>query len=52
MNMDPWLLPQIGIGNKLKPISPNMFLVHTNWQEQLLKAMYSASVDDRATVFC
>jgi len=52
MKIEPWLSPQIGIGLRLYPSSPIRVCIQTTWRLQSESAMYSASVEDKATVFC
>src|SRR5712691_555422 len=53
MNIEPWLSPWMGTGLlNLKPSSPIRARSHVTWRLQSESAMYSASVDDSATVFC
>ncbi|KAH7902920.1 hypothetical protein BJ138DRAFT_1108115 [Hygrophoropsis aurantiaca] len=42
---------RIGIGRNLYPSSLKRVQIQTTWRLQLLRAMYSASVEDNATVF-
>ena len=51
MKIDPWLSPQMGIAFRLKPISCKSVLTYTTWWLQSDSAIYSASVEDNATVF-
>jgi len=51
MNIEPWLSPAIGTVPMDIPSSSNMDLIHTAWRLQSESAIYSASVDDKATVF-
>ena len=41
----------MGIAFRLKPISCKSVLTYTTWQLQSDSTIYSASVDDNATVF-
>jgi len=52
MKIDPWLSPQIGIALCVIPSSRNNDFIHTACQLVSDSAIYSASVDDKATVFC
>ena len=52
IKIEPWLSPQIGIGLRLHPSSPIRVWIQTTWRLQSESAMYSASVEDKATVFC
>ena len=45
------LSPQMGMGLRLYSSSPNICLIQMTWHAQLLRAMYSALVDERAVVF-
>jgi hypothetical protein len=52
MKMEPWLSPNNSMGDhKGNPISINKLRIQAHCREQLLIDMYSASVDDRATIF-
>ena len=50
--MDPWLSPLIGTGPTFIPSSDKRVLIHLACLQQSHKAIYSASVDDKAMVFC
>ena len=52
MNMDPWLSPQTGIGTIGMSNSDSKVFNQLACLAQSDKAMYSASVEDSATVFC
>ena len=52
MKIEPWLSPQIGTVGMLMPNSLSRDCIHTACRLQSDKAIYSASVDDKATVFC
>ena len=50
--MDPWLSPLMGISPTFIPSSDKRVLIHLACLQQSHKAIYSASVDDKAMVFC
>jgi hypothetical protein len=50
--MAPWLSLQSGIGVESNPSLLNSVLTHTNCLLTLESNIYSASVEDSATVFC
>src|SRR6266436_5880168 len=53
MKIDPWLSPSIGIGClNMMPSSPIRVCIQTTWRLQSESAIYSASVEESATVFC
>ena len=52
MKIEPWLLPLICMGATLIPSSFKRALIQTACQLQSDKAIYSASVLDRAIFFC
>jgi len=52
MKMDPMLSPLMGTVPKGKPNSSKRDFIHFTCQHVSDKAMYSASVDERVTIFC
>ena len=52
MKIEPWLLPQIGIGSNVYPSSSIIVQIHETCLLQSESAMYSASVDKYAMLDC
>src|SRR6201999_162747 len=52
MKIDPWLSPHITVSVSIIPISDNNDCSQVICRHVSDSAMYSASVDDNATVFC
>jgi len=52
MKIEPWLSLNNRMGASSMPSSENRFLTQTSWQLVSDKDMYSASVEESATVFC
>ena len=52
MKREPWLSPAMCVGGTLIPSSERRDLIQTTCRLQSDKAIYSALVLDKATVFC